>query len=321
LVCNLGPLLSTPQFRTYWVQRNVSELRTFQSSVSDLFERKDGFEEQRILLRKAAAETSPASSALADALRYATERSSLYRAWAEPTAGLLQEALQQVIFGEPMPENSLYNPMAPSVTAEAGPVGSETDLETRIDQSAFVRSSKATAGPMVTAILKMQPTALLHVQTTAVLQDQVFVMPTSGVVIICKQPDIETLKNVLAQISTVLQTGGLDPLRLSVEGNAILVTRMDLRPVASLSTVSADVTYAAVYQRALDWPQYTKLFGLIDRTPSSPETQQSQSAPPFFSRNLQSLGESWSRLQRVSIVSEERSGSVHETLRYEVSPP
>jgi hypothetical protein len=323
LVCNLTPLVLTPQFRTYWVQRNVSEVKTFRSSVSDLFERKDGFEEQRVLLRKteAEADTSPNSSAVAEVLRYATPDSSLYRAWANPDSAVLKDVLLQVIFGEPVSANPLYNPMAPTVNAEAAAVGSETDLETRIDEAPFVKTSSASPPPLAAAILKMEPTALLHVQTTAALQDQVFVMPASGAVIICRKPDLAALQAALTQTSSALQTGSLDPLRVSVNGNAILLTRIELRPTAAQPKLNINVAYTAAYHRAFDWPRYQKLLAVIDRTAVSPEMQQSQSMMPFFSRNVQSLGESWSRLQRVSIVSEDTPGSIRETVRYDVSQP
>lgn len=100
LVYNLEALLATPQFRTYWIQRNASELRPFSSGISDLFENSDGFEEQRFLLRKTSAPAPMDDSSLKQVLRYAPAQSSLYRAWSSPDTALLSGILQQVVFGD-----------------------------------------------------------------------------------------------------------------------------------------------------------------------------------------------------------------------------
>lgn len=68
LVYNLHALLPTPQFRTYWIQRNASELKPFSAGISDLFQSADSFEERRTLLRISESPAGASDSSLADVL-------------------------------------------------------------------------------------------------------------------------------------------------------------------------------------------------------------------------------------------------------------
>ncbi len=320
LVYNLTELLATPQFRTYWLQRNASELKPFSAGISDLFDRQDAFEEQRIMLRATEIPVTAGDGSLSEVLAYAPASSSLYRAWSMTDSAQLTAALQQVVLGDRV-ATALYNPPAPAVTSEAGAVGSEADLEIRIDEPPFQRASQQSVTPLVNAIFAMQPTALLYVQTTAMLRDQVFVMPNSGAVVVCKHPDSAALDKALAQSSSITQTGSLDPLHVSVEGNALVLTRIELSRKTESRAVPADATYTAVYNHALEWPHYTNLFAILDRSAGNPEMQASPETPPFFSGNLQSVGETLSRLRRASIVSADKGPLVREAVRYELAQP
>ena len=319
LVYNLDALLPTPQFRTYWIQRNVSELKPFSSGISDLFVRAAGFDEQRAVLRKVESTPASADNSLAEALRYAPTTNSLYRAWARPDAGKLTQALQQVLYGETA-GSAFNNRWAPTLTAEAAIYGNESDLETRIDQPPFERSSQRSVAPLVDALLKMEPLALLHTQNTEVLKDQVFILPNSGVVVICNAPDRAAVDQALQQATSLMQTGSLDPLHVSVDGRAVVLTRIDLQPHAS-DAQAPGVTYAAGYNNAAEWPHYKQLFALLDRNPVNPDVPPAPGAPTFFNGNIGSLGDTLSRLQRVFIVSEDKGSMVRESVKYEFKQP
>jgi len=174
--------------------------------------------------------------------------------------------------------------------------------------------------PVVDAVLAMRPTALLHAQATKVLSDQVFVMPASAMVILCRDPDRAALDQALAQLPAI-QTGAFDPLRISVAGNAIILGRMDLSRAPTASSVSPDVTYTAVYNHRAEWPHYKKLFDVVDTHAASPEMAVSSSVPAFFSGNVQSLGETLPRLRSASITSADRGAIVEETIRYQLAQP
>ncbi len=312
LVYNLDALLQTPQFRTYWIHRNASELRAFHAGVADLTEHNEGFTEERALVRKTDTESPSEDAALEEALHWIPAQSSLYRAWAAPNTDQIAQALEEVVLSERPPE-AVNNRFAPMVSAETAAVGTEADLETRIDEAPFHRASDESVAGLVNAIAKMQPRALLHVQRTAVLNDNVFVMPDSGAVIICKQPDAAAL--------LVSSRSSLDPLRITVAGNALLITRLDLARSNSAPHSLPRTGFVAQYSNHLEWPHYKKLFDVLDRGAVNPETPVPGGTPSFFSQNLQSLGEAMSRLQSVSLTRRDEPSVVRETLHYEMARP
>jgi hypothetical protein len=316
LVYNLKSLLATPQFRTYWIQRNKSELKPFAAGISDLFATKEGFAEYRALIRVPQRALIPADSSWQDVLAFAPSGASLYRAWNMPTSAQLSETLAQVVTAERVGTDN-FNALAPQVTPDAGSAGSEADLDIRIDEPPFQRLSGPSLTPLVDSILSMQPVGLLHVQTATVLRDQVFVLPESAVVVICKQPDRASLNNAIAQLPP-LQTGALDPLRISIDGNAVVIGRLDLARTGNKPPLAPGVTYAAVYNHQAEWPHYKKLFALIDTHAINPQMTVSNSTPTFFSGNLQSLGDTFSHLRSASITSADNGSVLRETVRYEL---
>jgi hypothetical protein len=141
-------------------------------------------------------------------------------------------------------------------------------------------------------------------------------------VIACKQPDRDALTRALAEVR--LPTGGglVDTLNVSVNGSAIVLSRFALtRHSNAEPALTRGVQYIAVYSHATEWPHYKKLFEVLDRMPSGPEGPLTPNGPPFFSGNLESLGDSLARLQRASIVSNDTGPAIHETVRYEFARP
>lgn len=321
LVYHLNTLLPTPQFRTYWLQKNASALKEFTSGTADLFRKPDAFEEQRVLLRRTPETVSSPAPSLTSILWYVPPSSSLYRAWVAPDRDLITETLQQVVLGEPATTQRL-NRIAPQISLENPNAGTGSEFETRIDRPLFQRAQSESVKVLVDAVMNMQPIKLLHIQTTVPLDDSVFVTPQSGVVIECLRPDLATLERSLASVTGILRTGSLDPLQSSVSGNALILTRLPIaRSTGTVWQIPEGATYAAAFDRRIEWPRYKQLFNLIDRTPQNPETTPGQNTPPFFSGNLQSLGNVLSSLQRASIVSREESSQVRESVRYEMNAP
>ncbi len=320
LVYNMTAVVATPQFRTYWLHRNASELKPFRSGISDLFERADGFEEQRVLLREddEARGSTPADTSLADALSYAPANGSLVRAWSKPNSTLIADALQEVI-GVHRPDATRYNAPAPTVSAEAGAVGNESDLEVRIDQPSFIRPSDHSVGPLADALLAMGPTAMAHIQTTTVLRDGVFVMPASGVVFVCQNPDERKLDVAIAEAASTLETGSLDQLQAKVSGKFLFLSRIPLTPTASPRLLPPQTTYAAFYNHTVEWPRYKKLFAVLDQPSGARQPGMTSRTPSFFSGNVEDLGNALARLQSASVTSADAGLMVRETVRYQLA--
>ena len=320
LVYNLTALIATPQFRTYWLHRNATELKPFSAGISDLFRQQDGWKEERVMLRQQEVPVASAAAALRSVLAYVPPSAGLYRAWSMPDRNTLNNALQSLIAPE-QPQTAVFESPAPEVNAQGGDVGTEADLEIRIDEPPFQHAANLSIAPLIDAVTAMQPVAMLQAQTTRKLGDQVFVMPSSGLVIACNHPNRNALDRALAQVRRPLGPGLVDPLTVSVNGNTIVITRLNLSQTANAIAVPANVQYLARYNHAAEWPNYKKLFGILDRTPSGPEGPSTPNGPPFFSGNIESLGDTLSGLRKASIISTDTGAAIHETVIYEWAQP
>src|SRR5580693_50547 len=73
MVLNLEKIVPSPYFRSYWIQRNITDMKQYSAAVSDLFRSGKEYREERILLKKSAATnnatTDDAAAAVADLVR------------------------------------------------------------------------------------------------------------------------------------------------------------------------------------------------------------------------------------------------------------
>src|ERR1700738_2490123 len=53
MVLNLEKIVPSPYFRSYWVQENISGMKSYTAVVSDLFRSGKEYREERVLLKKA----------------------------------------------------------------------------------------------------------------------------------------------------------------------------------------------------------------------------------------------------------------------------
>ena len=68
IALNMPGLLKTPHFRSYWVQRNASELKPFSAGIVDLFREAQQVREERILIRETQAGARRAGRGAGDRL-------------------------------------------------------------------------------------------------------------------------------------------------------------------------------------------------------------------------------------------------------------
>ncbi len=86
LVMNLAALVRSPYFRSYWVQRNTSEVRQYGAGIADVFRSPAEIREERVLVRFGQAPPAVRSEAMGQALRLVPDDAGLFRAWANPTS-------------------------------------------------------------------------------------------------------------------------------------------------------------------------------------------------------------------------------------------
>lgn len=151
LVLNMPEIAKSPHFRSYWIQRNVSELKQYSAAISDLYRERGRFREERVLLRDAdAAQNQSAESretgerAAASLAIAAGTEFGMSRAVANPTADEIVSLISEKLLA-PKTASAVETTSAPIVALTDGATGSAEDLETRIDEPE--RSTSKSAQP------------------------------------------------------------------------------------------------------------------------------------------------------------------------------
>lgn len=182
LVLNLAGLVRSAHFRSYWIQRNVADLRQYSAAASDIRRSAGEIREDRVLLRGVAPSAPPDSgAAIAEVVRLAPDQAGFYRAWSRPDAATILGLLERKVLA-PHLSAAPASRFAPIVPRGEAAVGSEGDLETRIDEAPL----ENTGGRFVPAgldklIADAKPDAMLQVEGTRTAPGNVFVRTESAI--------------------------------------------------------------------------------------------------------------------------------------------
>ena len=334
-VANMEELGKSSQFRSYWIHRNITELRQFTSAVADLRWEPTGMREDRVFLRREQSQAASAESAVADLMRYASPSAGFYQATAKPAAGEISAALAEHLFGHPRMlegvSRSIHAPDAPA----GPPLLGEDDYETRVD----VPQTVDDAGDPFAALHTLATNADAFLQTgsartTALLPSIETALVLHGVAA-WKAADV---KRALGQVAGAVwsaapgslewndrnsysELNSLTPLRFAIDGNALLLSTSPewlTRVLAGRRTApGTPATYAASFRNAQEAPVFTRMMRLMD-FPSIPQGQPPGTArePLFFSENIASLAASLSRLDSTTITTHDTGALVSESLVY-----
>jgi hypothetical protein len=323
LVMNLERLATTPHFRTYWIQRNNSAVKRFSAGISDLSRVAGDFHEDRVFLR--ASEQQPAwnESALNQAARFAPASAGFVQGWATPPPEQVWALVRsRVLAPEPVEQDA--GNRAPQVNLTEGVAGDESDLEARIDLPPVDLSDPPEYQPLQRLLRSAPIEAVVQIRTTRL--NGVFVGIESGIVLLAGADwDADAARNAL---STALSSswgigaaGSLPDLgyvKLAISGRALLIaTNKELLDamLASQSSLLPAARYAALYRHSQELKNLTRVTTLID-APNAVAAGGTE--PPFFSRNLASLGETLSWVDSESVSVHESAADVRETVRYQV---
>ena len=348
MVYNMERLAGTFHFRSYWVQRNVGDLREFRSGLADLERVRGEMRERRVLLRLTAGTDQTASeSAAGQLLALAPDTAGLYRVWANPSLQQVGLWISQKLFESgtgPGPDSKL----APTVAAD-GVAGGEQDLEIRIDEPALADDR---AGAAFTALgaqiagVKLQ--AMLEVENTRVDADQVFVRPQAALVLLADRAwDAAAIRTALTAAANGLWTSaglgagwrvaangvqemdGLGVLAMAVDGNRLIVGNSTALVTAVLArrtqSAVAGAVYAAGWKHARELPNFERISRLIDFPQITPAGQDGADAsqgrePQFYSENAASLGRVLGRVDTATITVHDPGPMLRETVVYRLNP-
>jgi hypothetical protein len=317
MVMNLPALVRSPHFRSYWVQRNVSELRQYGGGIADVFRSPSEIREQRVLLRFSQAPSAAPGDALGQVLRLAPDDAGLYRAWANPTPEAALNLVAARILA-PQAQAGRASEMAPEAPQSAA-AGSEADLETRIDEPPIENTGNRFVPDALRRLIEgAKLEAMLETGSTRTLADGVFVGIDSAVALLASTDwNAEAVRDAL---STAAETGPLGRIAFQAQGrvlvvgnSAALVRRMTARIANAPMKTGGD--YAAGFNPARERANFEKMTKLIDSTAAGEPRE-----PRFFSENMASLGRTLGRVNSSSIVVRDTGRAVASTVVYRFGP-
>jgi hypothetical protein len=342
MVLNLEKIVPSAYFRSYWIQQNITEMKQYRAAVSDLFRTPQVYREERVLLPKAAREEAPHSSGIAEMTALVPTSAGFYRGIAAPNPSHVVDLLRDRLL-DPRPAQEQNTTYAPTVTTNVPEVGSEGDLETRIDQSPLSESTTDRWTPLQNLCSGSGVQGALEIESSAPFINGVFTtFPTAIVlrsaqnwdadhwksaVVAALEPEATTSELGLSweQKKDYAQTNGLLPVFLAVRGpylvlanNADLLDAL-LQKIVQDRSGSGDLIYAAGFNHAQERAQFARLTSILDRANASRPSfnaDGSGQSPAFFSGNVASLSQVFQSVQSESIETHDTGTNITQTVIY-----
>jgi hypothetical protein len=335
LVTNLDALLKTPQYRSYWIQRNASEVRNYRAGIADLFRSGGEIREDRIFLRKAA--TPAVGGVPDDLLRLAPDTAAFARSWAHPAAAQLLALIEAKLLA-PKVTPRISEDYAPTVDTGPGETGAESDLETHIDEAPVAAQSNIALDDLRRVLESAPLDSALQVQSGAQLPDGVFVeTPTVLAIKSTANWDSTAVRNALSAAAASLWTtsaagagwiahqrgartwyalDGLAPLEIAADGNLLLLANSEEALNAAMDRLTLPPTPSAAasvafFRHLAGREDYRKIMSLLDHT-------QPTGKPAFFSTDLWTLSEIFSNVGEVDIRTRDTGSNLRETVTYRI---
>jgi hypothetical protein len=343
MVLNLEKIVPSPYFRSYWIQQNISDMKTYSASVSDLFLSGKEYREERVLVKKSGGSAEDAAqagtTAVAELAQLVPGDAATYQVRSRPATGATLALLETKLLA-PHPGPGVSSQFAPQVQLSSGETGSSGDLETRIDQPPLETRPQSAASAPLEALLKQNPVqASLNVQTTELDKDGVFVRFHTAVALLSSSDwDEAAVRSALTDFlrpaltasqlgvnwrskSGYLELDGLWALALAVRGKYLFVSDdsrllQELLSERSQKAATTPAVFISGFSHARERERFTRLTGLLDNQ-SAGERGAAGHMPEFFSENIASLSAVLARVGSEKIVIRDAGDKVLQTVTYE----
>jgi hypothetical protein len=348
MVLNLDKIVPSPYFRSYWIERNITEMKQYASAVSDLYRTPESYRDERVLVRRAglAARAAGDVSALS---ALAPEDAAFYAAQASPSLEGVLSSLRQNLL-DYKPGQTLE--WSADSAASYDNAGSSSQFDIPIDR-APVAVQQADAFQSLRTLLRVQqPDAQLNVFTTRAPRDGVFVSLQTAMALTAPQAWDED--SVCQALSAALLPGltagaigahwetrssaagqylaldGAVSLFVRVDGKQLLLANDRLllekmlarRLKAAPAGENSPVTYVTQFRSTQEQNNFRLLMTQLDSSAHRSGGDQQESgtngqAPAFFSGNVMSFSRVFSRMQQERIEERDMGGKVTQTVTYQ----
>jgi hypothetical protein len=211
MTLNLDKIVPSPYFRSYWVQRNITEMKQYRSAVADLYTEADAFREERVLLPKTGPETAASGSDLATLTALLPQHAGVYRAAASPGVDAALDTINEKLLRRAGGSFSDRR-MAPEGDVQITVVGAAADLDTRIDAAPVARPAMGgEVAQLRQALTASGLTAMMTVTRTGDAVDGIWVPFQSAVALSSATDwDAGAMQSALQQaLQAHLTAGGL----------------------------------------------------------------------------------------------------------------
>ncbi len=353
MLLDLQRIAATPAFRTYWVQRNVTETRQYRAAVVDLFREPNSFREERALLPLIASDP-PLQPDLASLEALVPDRAGVYRVVAQPTPQAALNALDEKLLTRAI-TSTARDTSAPTPDLSAPDPGRASDLETRIDTvSAAPEAASAATAPLLQALASAGLIAILTVDRAEprAAAAGLFIPIRSAVILRAANawnaPELQAaLLTTLRSHLTVgavglawtpapggtLSLGPSSPFSLLVDGNTAILANdpalmADILARSTATAPSQPATYLAAFRHTQARPGYARLTSALAHTAtgSSPGATGTPipdfpgDSPDFFAGSVGSLSDAFRSLATERIVERRDGPLTHQTVTYTWQP-
>jgi hypothetical protein len=349
MVLNLEKIVPSPYFRSYWVQRNVTEMKQYSSAVSDLYRSSQSYREQRVLVRRAGL-AAVSHGDVRTLAAIAPEDAAFYAAQASPDAeNLLRSLRDNLLEVRPDRKAASYTTAPTAVAAENA--GSAAMLDISIDTAPVAAKQADAYAPLRALLAAQQPDTSLEVFSTRAPRDSVFVSLQTAMVVSAAQAwDENAVRQALTQAllpdlttgklgvnwekrssagATYLALDGAVPLYVAVNGKQLLLANdsvlMEHMLARGQKAISADgkdsVTYAALFRHTQEQGNFRRLMAQLDLAGHRGTTDQATitagETPAFFSGDAASFSRAFSRLESERIEEKDQGATVTQTVTYQ----
>lgn len=346
MVLNLDKIVPSPYFRSYWVQRNTTEMKQYSAAVNDLYRTPSVYREERVLLRRTGAASS-ATGDVATVTGLVPDNVGFWSAQAAPDPDKLLDSLRRNLLElkSSTVESAGYAP--PEAVAQAS--GNASDLEVHIDQAPAIEQQTDSWQPLRALLEVAHPSAVLELVSTEFPRDSVFIPIQTAAVMIASHPWNE---QQVTDALTAALTPGLTAAHIGVEWQkrsspagdyatlngqvplcvAVRDTQLLLASDPSLlermlarrasAGPGSGFTYSADFHHTAERANFVALTSLLDRIGNRGRSDGQPAgsdgdAPAFFSGNIASLSRVFAQVSEERIDERDLGDHVTQTVTYQ----